>query len=221
MAKRKIVLDLDDFDDDNRCDEELIALNEYFDNFKINMFAIPMKTSIETLDKYTKEAGCVFYPHGFKHTYLEMDSMNYRVTGGYLDVVDRRGSYWSPVVPGSTTLYGKVFKAPYWRYSSESYEALNDRDYVVAVSREQVNPPPEYVKTYEYDWELDEIDNAITDAIRQKKEIITLHGHVTPYRNSLDLFYEKLMKRFPKDTEFLSIEEYLKTKGGTKSVHTP
>lgn len=188
-----IVLDLDDFSDEVTCERELIKLCDYFDDFKINMFAVPFKTSVSTMERMS-EYGCRYYPHGFNHSYLEMDNMSYEDVRLNLKVVNyfRDAGY-----------YGNVFKAPYWRYSKESFEALHDNGYVVAVSREQVLRPRTGIDVYEYDFELDEewADSGL--------EILRLHGHCTPYRNSLDLWYNELILKLPKHTKFITIEEYL------------
>jgi peptidoglycan/xylan/chitin deacetylase (PgdA/CDA1 family) len=188
-----VVLDLDDFSDDCTCEAEVAALNEYFDSFRINMFAITGLTSESTI-KRLSESGCAFYPHGFVHNFLEMDEMTYEKVIENLETAD---------MYRSKGIFGGVFKAPYWRYSSESYNALSDKGYVIAISREQFNPPPLPFRVYEYDLELDEPWE------RFEGQVLRLHGHCTPYRNSLDLWFEKLMYVLPRDTVFLTVDEYL------------
>jgi peptidoglycan/xylan/chitin deacetylase (PgdA/CDA1 family) len=189
----RVVLDLDDFSILDTCEMELRVLNEYFPKFKVNMFSITGGVSAPLLREF-KEYGCVFYPHGFNHVFLEMDSMDYEKVRKNLLSVDKY------VNEG---LFGKVFKAPYWRYSNDSYRALAENGFVVAISREQGNPPSEDVRTYEYDYELHEAWPPDFDGV------LRLHGHCTPYINGLSTCYTNLIDSLPKDTEFISIEEFL------------
>jgi len=189
----KVVLDLDDFSVVDTCDFELEALNAYFTNFKVNMFTITQGVNRELLEEY-KHYGCVYYPHGFKHNFLEMDGMRYETVRKNLLSVDKYVS---------EGLFGGVFKAPYWRYSDDCYRALVESGFVIAVSREQVNPPPQGVRTYEYDYELHEVWP------EQFEGVLRLHGHCTPYVNGISTCYGRLIEKLPKDTEFLSIDEFL------------
>jgi peptidoglycan/xylan/chitin deacetylase (PgdA/CDA1 family) len=179
MAK-SVVLDLDDFADSCTCVREVTKLFSSFPNFKINMFAVTEQTSLSTMEVFAGY-GCVFYPHGFSHDYLEMSTMGYEEVMKKLTIADRYRQLG---------LFGGVFKAPYWRYSSESYQALEDKGYIVAISREQFNPPPPHITTYSYDFELDEAWD------KSELEVLRLHGHCTPYRNSIDLWCDKLILNF-------------------------
>jgi len=125
-----LIIDFDDFsDDNNRLDllNELKCLNS---KFKCTIFAIPSKTSIDIPDWI--EVGVHGWSH---HSNYECSEWSYSECLEVLNTVGDR--------------YSKLFKAPGWQISDGCYSALKEKDYIVADKEYNRSRRPKGLKTYE------------------------------------------------------------------------
>jgi len=124
-----IVVDFDDFCEEENKLDLLYKLKEKIPNFKVTLFTIPGKSSNKFLENLKKNDWMQFGIHGEYHTYLECEKWDKNKINQVLDKYEPLG------------YYEKLFKAPYWRGNEEIYKVLDERGYIIAE-----NKPIEYVK---------------------------------------------------------------------------
>lgn len=122
-----VYLSYDDFHDNNHRMEYLKELRNYFNNFKISVFAIPSQTTSIWLDKEWLEL-CV---HGFSH--LEHEDLS-------ISVLEALSKY-----------YQKIYKAPFWQLNNRMYERLVACDYKIMLNPED---PKEHRYGIYFNWNL-------------------------------------------------------------------
>lgn len=196
-----VILDLDDYSPNDLAEEALAQLQTHFPNFKVNLFAPAMLANASVKNALEKLPGSRVYLHGFKHTYLEMDTMDYDTADKKIDAA----------IFHMSTLgisHGRTFKAPYWRYSDDTYRALKDYGFIIAISNEQYNPPGDDYEVYRYDYGLEEGWENYVAEYAATNTPMRLHGHCTPYVNDISLFVDKLVKFLPETTDFQTIDWY-------------
>lgn len=189
--------------------EMLIRLKEALPNFKCTAFTIPMpkeffhpqnqrhlkvakmKKWAEMVNSYSDwlEVGI----HGFAHTQFEMDK-NY----GQVEIILKASENLFDQIG---LKYKKIFKAPYWQYSYDALQCLKDNDYVVALDRNRKLTTPEGLKTYTYNWSIEEPVPVF--------DIIKGHSHTLPrgVKNGLEQCYKNLIQNIPIDAEFKFVSE--------------
>lgn len=208
-----IVVDVDDLSPVKLGLETLIKMREHYPNFKVTAFTPALDQSIaqgKTKEKKLKEwADLVkqydwleIAPHGFLHLKEEMlcdyDSA-VKIIKGCEAVFKKIGL---PFV--------KIWKSPYWQTSKETYEAMRDHGYVVAVDKNQELPDVPGLEVYIFNKSLEEPFNG------QEEDVVKWHGHVGgTFYNDISLCAHSITTA-PTDARFLTISEYLKEYGTIK-----
>lgn len=139
-----IILDLDDFCEDNNSLDLLFQLKAQVPKFKVNLFTVPGRCSTMFLDEVRKLDWVDLIPHGYRHTTSrECQDWSYEGSREYLEYVLFLG-------------YTKGFKAPGWQISNGMYEALVEFDFWVADQAYNNSRRPPILKTYILDqpWKI-------------------------------------------------------------------
>jgi hypothetical protein len=198
MDKLRAVLSLDDFYSANSDLSKLDKLNDYFDDFKVTLFAIPtcMPESWVETDVLARPYLQVAI-HGYYHTMQEC--VNWSTLEAVKNITEAEES-WTV----------KGFKAPFWIDSTGTLEACHRLGYWVAMNGEE--PPygdaPDGLKIFYHDTDIANIPE------EWDKEYLKLHGHIQNVcGNGLPECFNEV-KRIPRDTEFMWIDDYVKEAGG-------
>lgn len=191
----KYIFDLDDFCDEYNVLPRLLELKKILPGLKVNLFTIPMKTSLELIQETLKHDWIVLIPHGWKHdSNYEFSKLTYAETGQLMSLIP------------NFQFYQKGFKAPGWQISKEALEVLKNLGYWIAVQyahgemEGDVNGPyqppvPEGMKCYELN--------------RVLPGFTPIHGHTwSCCGNGLEELWPLLI-RMEKDSQFIFIEDYI------------
>ena len=132
-----MVVDFDDFGYDHDCRMELEKLKEINPKFKVTLFAVPTKMTIELLDWATENDYWVeIVQHGWDHhSNYECEKWTYEEA---LMAISKAAPYFPT----------KGFKAPGWQISDETYHALRDNGYWVADQSYNDERRPSELKVY-------------------------------------------------------------------------
>ncbi|MCK4500368.1 hypothetical protein KAU11_07715 [Candidatus Babeliales bacterium] len=115
------IVDADDFCEGNSGFETLRSIKHQVPDFKISLFTIVGKCSIEFLEKMSELDWIRLYPHGLYHkTSRECENWSYNESLEYLRMCEIFG------------VYRECFKAPGWQISDGMYKALDEKGWVVA-----------------------------------------------------------------------------------------
>ena len=163
-----IILDLDDFCEDNNALDMLFQLRAAVPNFKVNLFTIPGRCTMEFLNEVRKLDWIDMIPHGYEHAHSrECQHWTYSESREYLEYVSYLG-------------FTKGFKAPGWQISDGMYEALVEFDFWVADQAYNNERRPPELRAYILDqpWKI--------------------HGHIGHMgghnANALELIYDSLLQ---------------------------
>lgn len=204
----RAVVDIDDFGPGTAL-ENLLKIKEHYPKFKVTALMIPGNISLFTgdltMDKYKEWAAIVkenldwieICPHGFGHIKGEMLLASKKEAKMLIKAAENMLKYLG--LP-----FTKVWKSPYWQTSEAAYKVLRDMGYTVMVDRNQPRPEIKDLKTYFYNWSIDEP--------MPKGSLIKAHGHFYGTNNDIALCMPNLFS-LPPDTEFLKISEYLELYG--------
>lgn len=126
--RENIVFDLDDlaFQPERNCYDELLFLKKKWPNLKVTLFAIPYygnESQKEFFEKVLERSGSWIQlgVHGLTHhSNFECMEWTWKEAGLALDKAEEMG------------VFSKVFKAPGWQISRDTYSVLKNRDYVCA-----------------------------------------------------------------------------------------
>ena len=210
MAITKVYLSVHDLAHNLPGLEYILKLKEHFDNFKITCFAIP-----EPNEDYRKKVGekdqvdlvwaklinsydwMEVGVHGFDHSRNECDC-TYSEMEKILEKAERTFALIE-------LNYKKLFVAPYWKYSSESIQELNDNGYVIAY---RGKPNLEIYRGYIHNWEVHQPT--------PDEDIIHGNGHLTNRGNKDSIgrkrVFDNIINSVPKDTAFGFISELYESK---------
>jgi hypothetical protein len=189
--------------------DELLILKQAIPGFKCTAFTIPlpkefyhpgnlrhlkvekMKKWAEMINGYSDWLEIAI--HGFSHTEFEMDR-NYGQTEILIKAAEN-------LLDKIGLKYKKIFRAPYWQYSYDALVCLRDKGYIVAMDRNKKLTSPEGLKTYTYNWSIEEPVPVF--------EIIKGHSHTLPrgVKNGLRQCYKNLIKSIPHDATFKFVSE--------------
>lgn len=219
------VLDFDDFSLSAPNFDRLLKLKEYFPNFKVTLFFYPydetMFAGIASIDKYVEWTQMVkkhldwieIAAHGFGHQVTEFQDR--KMTEKTLlafdkmttEIVYKKSQAWLPWKKKEKISiglpYAKIVKGPKWQVGEEAYEYFKENDWLVAVDRNQARPNIKDLRTYVYNWSIEEEPPL-------EYKIIKGHGHLTnttPNSLSWEHCFLNILK-LPADIEFLFISEY-------------
>ena len=132
-----LVVDFDDWSYEHDCRKELEQLHELNPAFKVTLFTIPAKTTIDML-RWARENDywVEIAQHGWDHhDNYECSQWTYEECVGRL---------YDGILLGSTG-----FKAPGWQISDDCYYALRDYGYWVADQPYNLSRRPEGILVYE------------------------------------------------------------------------
>ena len=117
---RQVIVDLDDFCESNHSLDLLAELKEEMPQFRVTLFTIPARCSIEFIRFVQTLDWIDMVPHGWLHaTSRECENWSYHRALEYLDILE-----------GFRLTKG--FKAPGWLISDGAYRALLECGYWVA-----------------------------------------------------------------------------------------
>ena len=163
-----IIVDLDDFTEDNNALDMLFRLRAAVPNFRVNLFTIPGLCSFPFVETVRKIDWIDMIPHGYKHpTSRECEHWTYSESREYLEYVMYLG-------------FTKGFKAPGWQISDGMYEALWEFDFWVAdqAYNNHRRPPELWAYILDQPWKV--------------------HGHIGHMggynANALEFIYDDLLK---------------------------
>jgi hypothetical protein len=104
-------------------------LKNEFPNFKVNLFTIPSKCSVEFLEYIEELKWIQICVHGLKHINNE-------------DVPEKS------LVDLPMFGYSKIYRAPFWQLSDEMYERLKKLDYKIMIH------PDDSREGIKYNWNI-------------------------------------------------------------------
>jgi len=184
------VVDFDDFAGDYRQNglNYLYWIKSQYPKFKCTLFAVPFwgEKSQQSFFTIVKQLDWIDLAiHGFTHPHpREAENWDKATINEVLDNCEDWG------------VFSKIFKAPGWQISNDTYEVLKERDYIVADQHYNEKRRPEGLKSYCtcHPW--------------------MVHGHIQNiendnpiYRNGLQQFIEEHGLPFDEGTTFHFIKD--------------
>jgi len=198
----KACLDLHDFSMVNNRLDLLHKLHDYFDDFKVSLFTVPLDHEhgwgaycVRTLviEEVKGLDWVQIIPHGLHHTRFEMTKC-------------KHGHFKNTIVPAIEAAfradglsYERGFCASHWRWTEGVAKALDDLGWWGAIDRDKTMACPK--RFYQYNYLLDE-------PFWEAEGDLKLHGHVYGTRNDVGLCFDNLLK-LPKDTEWCFVTDFL------------
>lgn len=175
-----VYLGLDDFGENNNQFDILWKLRDYFDDFKVNLFAIPNKClNINFLIYINSISWINLCLHGYHHIHFEeLDEITLKI------LTDKRNNY-----------YDKVYKAPFWELTEVMRKRLKKLKFKV-------------IELKDIDWNIDCIPPNFMN-IKGTGHIYP-YNYISDQGNkgsSLFWHYTNIMK-LPKNTVFKHYENY-------------
>jgi hypothetical protein len=196
-------LDLHDFSAVHCRLEVLFALKDYFKDFKVSLFTVPIDEKKDWGSSLIREDNLTIIknnldwmqiiPHGLQHNGSEMASCDYftfkeQIIPSIEEAFNKDGL---PFVKG--------FVAPHWRWTEGVVRALDEQGWWGAIDRDKVIPCPK--KYYQYNYLLNE-------PFYDSQEDLKLHGHIYGTKNDVGKCFNNLLK-LPKDTEWHFVTDFL------------
>lgn len=131
-------VDFDDFGYDHDCRDKLEKLKEINPNFKVTLFTVPGKTTLDMLAWSSNHKSWVeLAVHGWMHeSNYECEKWSESECEAILNIGQHYG-------------FVKVFKAPGWQISEGCYQACLKWDFIVADQPYNKERRPEGLKVYE------------------------------------------------------------------------
>ena len=177
--RQTFVMDFDDLELAKSGLDMIFKLKEHYPNFKVNLFMIPIPQAIlngnskpdeyKEWAKYLKTDWIEICPHGLMHFPAEMEyyetkkskrKVTYKQANEIIDAAEH--TFKQLDLP-----FKKIWKSPHWQTSPETYRALWERGYTVAVDPNQDIPEG---KVYTYNWS---VENPIPHF-----PVVKGHGHM-------------------------------------------
>lgn len=202
-----------------------MKIKEHIPQFRCSIFTIPMhpwlledekrfENYLDWINVLKENDWMEVCLHGFFHEKGEM-MVSYEIAKSTIISIEKAftefkvkrkrkifGSKWIYYKPHLK--FAKIFKAPSWQMSKEAYEALRDLKYTVAVDRNQPVSEVRNLKTYKFNWSIEE-------PFPKEYQVIKGHGHIIGMPNDLYRNYFKLLNDLPQDANYLTISQYEKT----------
>lgn len=223
-GKQIIVMDFDDVSVATPEISLLSKLREHIPQFKVSAFTVPVHEWLMQDEKRFSHlmlwANALrdmpwmeIEVHGFLHDKSEM-MVDYEIAKATIlssqraftefKIKEKRkffGSKWVHYKPNIP--YQKIFKAPGWQMSNEAYLAARDLGYVVATDRNHPDVEVPGLRTYRFNWSIEE-------PFPKEYRVVKGHGHIIGMANDLSINYTKLLHELPTDAVYMTISEYLK-----------
>lgn len=196
----KIILDFDDFREDENSLDYLFRLRARFPKFKVTLFTIPAKCSTEFLKAVKEIPWIQMALHGHEHLPVECESWKQHEARTFL-LHDYEAGGLFPFVRG--------FKAPQWRMSQPTLDELKAQGFWVANNADPASNP----NNCNYDGIPQYIANGslIAPGI-QYGNYQREHGHIgcLVTNNDIRQYWHYLLNRIPSDAEFCFIDDVMK-----------
>lgn len=206
----KVSLDLHDFSVLNNRLDLLLKLKEHYPNFKVSLFTIPFdyrsEQSVEGRTMRDKTLKAIqenldwmqIIPHGLAHLDREFencDKETFRMAMAGIDEAFKKDG-----LP-----YEKGFCAPYWLWTQDVVDVLNEREWWGAVDKNQsaMLRPNKY---YQYSHSLEQ------PFWKANVDTLKLHGHIDGVsKNDLENCFINLF-RLPADVEWCFVTDFIEQK---------
>lgn len=215
----KVVMDVDDLGFLLPGFDDLLRLKKSLPNLKVTCFTIPLDKNFFNSENskhfkwesYKKWADIInskdwieVAVHGFAHVHEECD-ISYDKAITLLEAVENT---WGRI----GLKYAKIIKAPYWQMSYDFMAACRDKGYVVAIDKNHIRQVPEGLETYIFNWSFEQ-------PLPIEAKIIKGHGHfVGKNTNNIKDTLHNILVQIPKETEFMTIGEYLNSNGSDTKI---
>ena len=165
----RVFIDLDDFYEQHHSLDLLTEIKEEIPQFRVTLFTIPARCSMEFVRFVQTFDWIDMVPHGWLHRDTrECETWSYRRALEFLDVME-------------AFRLTKGFKAPGWQISDGTYLALLERGYWVADQTYNNHRRPTRLRVY------------LLDSSNK------IHGHIrhsgVSHRNEIDLLLPAIRKR--------------------------
>lgn len=197
----KVILDFDDFREEENSLDYLFRLRAHFPKFKVTLFTIPAKCSAEFL-KIVKDIPWIQMAlHGHEHTSVECESWKEHEARTFL-LHDYEAGGIKPFVKG--------FKAPQWRMSQGTIEACRKLGFWVANNAEAASNPNGCV--YPDDLPQYFANGSMVAPGKHYAPYQREHGHIgcLVTNNDIRQYWLYLTARIPVDAEFYFINDVMK-----------
>lgn len=172
-SKQIVYLDFDDFGEKNHRLDLLWQLHDQFDDFKVNLFAIPNNCPPEFVDYVAGLGWIQLCVHGYYHKHHEEVDEKFLINRSKL----HQYHHFAP-----------VYRAPYWQLSDTMYERLKKLGYKIMIHPDD---PRQGIK---YNWNTKDSPPFL--------KVLYGHGHVQNVcDNGIEQSMENILK-LPKDAEF-------------------
>lgn len=203
---RKVCLDLHDFSVVNNRLDILLELKEYFTNFKVSLFTVPVdkiedwgpstirKDSLEEIKKHLDWIQII--PHGYNHESHEFYKCSYELFKDFFI------PHITSIFNNSGLPFENGFCAPHWRWNNNVIDAMDDCGWWGAIDRDKKMPCPSTF--YKYNFLLNE-------PFWKEEGDLKLHGHIYGTKNDVGKCLENILK-LPKDTEWCYVTDFLEEK---------
>ncbi len=207
----KAVLNIDDFSVVNNRLDLLLKLRDYFDDFRVSMFMVPIDIKTDwgpycirpqLLEEVKKHLDWIqIIPHGLTHkNSREIKHMDHE-TFKHTIIPAIKDAFWRDGLP-----FVNGFKAPHWYWNQDVVNALDEAGWFGAVLREETKLLPK--RFYRYTHLLNE------EFWKSDLEVLKLHSHMYGTKNDIGLCFDNLLK-LPKDTQWFYLTDYLETRNET------
>lgn len=200
----KICLDFDDFSVLRNQMDLLLELKSHYPGLKVSMFTIPYDYEVEQSQlnlQRPKQLQLIkdnlewiqIIPHGLMHIPREFEKADKETTKMALRAIEE--AFSKDGLP-----FVKGFKAPYWLWNKDVVEVLDSEGWWGAVDPRQDMQKTKKFYTYSH---------SISEVIPKDKEVLKLHGHISPpSENNIEECFLNLMK-MPHDATFVFATDLL------------
>lgn len=200
---QRVILDFDDFCQDQSALDLLFKMKAKFPKFKVNLFTIPMRCDKAWLDEVSKLEWISLIQHGWTHQLCENEKWSQHEAENYF----RTAQGW--VNKEGRPIFCKGYKAPNWRLNQNTVRAIGTAGLWLADNPDPASNPHgvvimEGTKRYYF------TGNRITDDF-QATGWDRFHGHIGPMDcdNEINYIWHHLNEKIDADADFFFIEDVL------------
>lgn len=201
MLPKGVILDFDDFREDENSLDYLFRLRAKFPKFKVTLFTIPSKCSTEFLKAVKEVPWIQMALHGHEHLPVECELWKRHEARTFLQHDFEAGGV-KPFVRG--------FKAPQWRMSQGTIEACEELGFWVANNAEAGSNPNNcvYPDTLPQYFANGSVVVPGTHHGGYQRE----HGHIgcLVTNNDIRQYWHFLLNRIPPESEFHFIDDVIR-----------
>lgn len=202
MPQMKVVLDFDDFRENENALDLLFRMRANWPKFKVNLYTIPMQCSRAFLNEVSRLDWVEMHVHGWEHTKLECRDWKEHQAANFM----KTALEWKNC--DGKNVFANGFKAPGWGLNQATVNALRSMNTIVGLNNDtgayqDVTIPPD-MKAYYPNGTKVTLDHPCWDWVRE-------HGHlnVLDCTNDLRLTFHHLKDKLPQDAKFYFITEVI------------